>query len=196
MRRGAGARIPIIERLETALDELTQDISIRRARQEDRDPVWDIFRAVIAAGDTYSFESETPRSVCDGYWFGPGVDVFVAVAVDGTRTGAGRVLGMYRIVPNQPGRGAHVANASYMVDGAAQGRGIGALMGRHSLAEARRLGYLAMQFNYVVSTNEAAVALWRKLGFSVVGTLPLAYRHQRLGLVDALVMYRLLGEPE
>jgi L-amino acid N-acyltransferase YncA len=171
-----------------------QETSIRRARQEDRDPVWDIFRAVIAAGETYSFEADTPQSVCDQYWFGPGVDAFVAV--DGTRTGAGRVLGMYRIVPNQPGRGFHVANASYMVDGAAQGRGIGALMGRHSLAEARRLGYLAMQFNYVVSTNEAAVALWRKLGFSIVGTLPKAYRHQRLGLVDALVMYRLLGEAE
>jgi L-amino acid N-acyltransferase YncA len=172
------------------LQEITQDISIRRARQGDRDPVWDIFRAVIAAGETYSFEADTPKSVCDGYWFGPGVDAFVTV------DGAGRVLGMYRIVPNQPGRGFHVANASYMVDGAAQGRGIGALMGRHSLAEARRLGYLAMQFNYVVSTNEAAVALWRKLGFSIVGTLPKAYRHGRLGFVDALVMHRLLGEAE
>jgi L-amino acid N-acyltransferase YncA len=176
------------------LEEITRDIEIRRARQEDLDQVWDIFRAHLAAGETYSFEADTPKSVSDAYWFGPDVDSFVAV--DGVGAEAGRVLGMYRIVPNQPGRGAHVANASYMVGGAAQGKGVGALLGRHSLAEARRLGYLAMQFNYVVSTNAPAIALWRKLGFSIAGTLPKAYRHQRLGLVDALVMYRLLDEPE
>lgn len=165
-----------------------EEISIRRANEEDLDAIWDIFRAHLAAGETYSFEAHTPKSVCAEYWLGPNVDSFVAADQ------AGRVLGMYRIVPNQPGRGAHVANASYMVSAAAQGRGIGFLMGRHSLAEARRLGYLAMQFNYVVSTNEPAVALWRKLGFSIVGTLPKAYRHERLGYVDALVMYRLLDE--
>lgn len=164
-------------------------MSIRRATEEDLDAIWDIFRAHLETGETYSFEAHTPKSVCDEYWLGPNVDSFVAV------DRAGRVLGMYRIVPNQPGRGAHVANASYMVSGAAQGQGIGYLMGRHSLAEARRLGYLAMQFNYVVSTNLPAVALWRKLGFSIVGTLPGAYRHERLGYVDALVMYQKLGEP-
>lgn len=163
-------------------------ISIRRANEADLDAIWDIFRAHLEAGETYSFEAHTPKSVCDEYWLGPNVDSFVAADQ------RGRVLGMYRIVPNQPGRGAHVANASYMVSGAAQGQGIGSLMGRHSLAEARRLGYLAMQFNYVVSTNEPAVALWRKLGFSIGGTLPKAYRHERLGYVDALVMYQLLDE--
>jgi ribosomal protein S18 acetylase RimI-like enzyme len=102
---------------------------------------------------------------------------------------------MYKLGPNQVGRGAHVANASYMVSPAAQGVGVGRLLGEHSLAEARRQGYLAMQFNYVVSTNTAAVKLWKKLGFSIVGTLPKAFRHTRLGYVDAYVMYQLLDDP-
>jgi L-amino acid N-acyltransferase YncA len=167
-----------------------EDISIRPARQDDLDAMWDIFRAHLAAGETYSFDAHTPKSVCEDYWLGPNVSSYVAVDQ------AGRLLGMYRMLPNQPGRGAHVANASYMVDESAQGRGIGFLMGEHSLAEARRLGYLAMQFNYVVSTNQPAVALWRKLGFAVVGTLPKAYLHERLGYVDALVMFQLLSDPE
>ncbi len=165
------------------------DIRIRSAREEDLDAIWDIFHFHLAAGETYSFDDHTPKSVGEQYWLGPEVSCFVA------EDAGGRVLGMYRIVPNQPGRGAHVANASYMVADDAQGRGVGALMGRHSLAQARRLGYLAMQFNYVVSTNAPAVALWQKLGFSIVGTLPKAYRHERLGYVDALVMYQLLSDP-
>jgi L-amino acid N-acyltransferase YncA len=171
------------------MEMILEEISIRRAQQEDLDAIWDIFHVHLATGETYSFEAHTPKSVCEEYWLGPNVDSFVAVGQ------AGRVLGMYRIVPNQPGRGAHVANASYMVSESAQGKGLGYLMGQHSLAEARRLGYLAMQFNYVISTNQPAVELWQKLGFSIVGTLPKAYRHERLGYVDALVMYQLLGEP-
>jgi L-amino acid N-acyltransferase YncA len=167
-----------------------EDIGIRPARESDLDAIWDIFHFHLAAGETYSFEAHTPKSVCEQYWLGQEVTCFVAVDK------AGCVLGMYRLVPNQPGRGAHVANASYMVSDAAQGKGVGYLMGKHSLDEARRLGYLAMQFNYVVSTNQPAVALWQKLGFSIVGRLPKAYRHQRLGFVDALVMYQLLSDPD
>ena len=166
-----------------------EDISIRLAREEDLDAIWEIFHFHLAAGETYSFEAHTPRSACEEYWLGPNVTSFVA------QEAGGQVLGMYRILPNQPGRGAHVANASYMVADAAQSKGVGALMGRHSLIEARRLGYLAMQFNYVISTNAPAVALWRKLGFSVAGTLPKAYRHEQLGYVDALVMYQRLSDP-
>jgi L-amino acid N-acyltransferase YncA len=166
------------------------DISIRPAQPEDLDEIWDIFQVHLAAGETYSFDAHTPKSVCEEYWLGANVNSYVAVDRQG------RVLGMYRILPNQAGRGAHVANASYMVSDTEQGRGIGYLMGEHSLVEARRLGYLAMQFNFVVSTNQPAVALWRKLGFEVVGTLPKAYLHQRLGYVDALVMYQLLSDPE
>jgi ribosomal protein S18 acetylase RimI-like enzyme len=102
---------------------------------------------------------------------------------------------MYKLGPNQVGRGDHVANASYMVSPAAQGVGVGRMLGEHSVAEARRQGFLAMQFNYVVSTNTGALKLWKKLGFCIVGTLPKAFRHQRLGYVDAYVMYQLLEDP-
>ncbi len=169
---------------------ILEDIIVRPARELDLDAIWDIFHFHLAAGETYPFDAHTPKSACEDYWLGPNVTCYVAC------DRAGRVLGMYRILANQAGRGAHVANASYMVAESAQGRGLGYLMGRHSLVEARRLGFLAMQFNYVVSTNLAAVALWQKLGFSIVGTLPKAYRHERLGYVDALVMYQLLSDPD
>jgi L-amino acid N-acyltransferase YncA len=166
-----------------------KDIQIRPATESDFEQMWEIFHAHVAAGETYSFAPDTPRHECFDYWFGPGITSFVAVM------GAERLLGMYKLMPNQVGRGAHVANASYMVSPAAQGVGIGKLLGRHSLDEARRQDYLAMQFNYVVSTNLAAVTLWKKLGFAIIGTLPKAYRHQRLGYVDAYVMYQLLDDP-
>jgi ribosomal protein S18 acetylase RimI-like enzyme len=97
-------------------------------------------------------------------------------------------------MPNRRGLGAHVANASFMVDPRAQGRRIGEALGRHCLQEAKRAGYLSMQFNFVVSTNTPAVGLWRKLGFEVVGTLPKAFRHRERGLVDVYVMYRFLDD--
>jgi ribosomal protein S18 acetylase RimI-like enzyme len=99
---------------------------------------------------------------------------------------------MYKIVANQRDRGSHVANASFMVAPASSGKGIGRQMGIHCLDEARRLGFRAMQFNFVVSTNTAAVALWQGLGFAIVGTLPKVFQHQELGCVDAYVMYRSL----
>ena len=104
----------------------------------------------------------------------------------------GRVAGVYKLVPNHEGRGAHVANASFMVAPPAQGRGVGRAMGEHCLREAARAGFRAMQFNLVVSSNAPAVRLWQKLGFEIVGTLPRAFNHARLGYVDAYVMYRSL----
>jgi len=105
----------------------------------------------------------------------------------------GQVLGTYFIKPNQPGLGAHVCNCGYVVAPAAQGQGIASEMCQHSQAEAKAMGFRAMQFNLVVSTNQRAVRLWRKLGFSVVGTLPRAFRHLHLGYVDALVMFKELS---
>jgi ribosomal protein S18 acetylase RimI-like enzyme len=104
----------------------------------------------------------------------------------------GRVVGTYLLRPNQPGLGSHVANAGYMVDPAYRGRGLASAMCRHSLSLARELGFRAMQFNFVVSTNATAVALWERHGFTTVGRLPLAFRHATLGEVDALVMHRFL----
>ncbi|MCA1659555.1 MAG: GNAT family N-acetyltransferase, partial [Verrucomicrobiaceae bacterium] len=119
------------------------------------------------------------------FWCAGDAATFVAVQ-------DGKVIGSYLLRPNQPGLGDHVANAGYMVDPGARGLGVGRAMGVHSLAEARRRGYRAMQFNFVVSTNESAVHLWRQLGFNIVGTLPRVFRHAQKGFVDAYVMFRLL----
>lgn len=165
------------------------DIQIRPATEDDFHAICGIFQTHVAAGETYAHGPGTDRETCYDYWFGAPAMSFVAVK------GRERVLGMYKLQPNQVGRGSHVANASYMVSPNAQGVGIGRMLAEHSLEEARRQGYLAMQFNYVVSTNTAAIHLWKRLGFSIVGTLPKAYRHRRLGYVDAYVMYKLLEDP-
>jgi L-amino acid N-acyltransferase YncA len=158
---------------------------IRPAVATDAEAIWRIFQAVVATGDTYAFLPDTQEAVAVGYFLGPGIASWVI-------EDEGRVLGMYKVIPNHPGRGSHVANASFMVEPAAHGKGAGRAMGEHCLAEARRAGYEAMQFNFVVSTNTAAVELWKKLGFQIAGTLPKAFRHERLGLVDAYVMHRFL----
>jgi L-amino acid N-acyltransferase YncA len=162
-------------------------VNIRRATEGDFAAMWPIFQAVIASGTTYVFDPATSAEDARAYWFGPGVSSYV-IEQDG------RVIGMYKLVANRRDLGAHVGNASYMVDPAHQGAGAGRAMGLHSLGEARRAGFLAMQFNFVVSTNEAAVRLWKSLGFSIVGVLPRAFRHRQLGYVDAYVMYRFLDD--
>jgi ribosomal protein S18 acetylase RimI-like enzyme len=149
--------------------------------------MWPIFRAVVATGTTYAHAPDTPEAEARPYWLSPGTSSWVA-------EDEGRIVGMYRLATNRRDLGSHVANASFMVDPACQGRRIGEALGRHCLREAKRAGYLAMQFNFVVSTNTGAVALWHKLGFEIVGTLPKAYRHRELGLVDAYVMYRFLDD--
>ena len=121
------------------------------------------------------------------YWFRAGTRTYVALSDD-------QIVGTYVLRPNRPGLGSHVANASFMVSPTARGIGIGRAMGEHCLAEARALGYCAMQFNFVVSTNEAAVRLWERLGFRIVGRLPGAFRHLTKGFVDAYVMFRSLEE--
>jgi L-amino acid N-acyltransferase YncA len=163
-------------------------VTIREASEADRDAVWDIFHAVITEGDTYVFEPDTPRPEALAYWFQPGACTYIA-------ENDGRVVGTYVLKPNQPGLGSHVSNAAFMVSPAARGVGVGRAMGEHCLGEARRLGYRAMQFNFVVSTNQSAVRLWERLGFRIVGTLPGVFRHRTLGFVDALVMFRSLETP-
>ncbi len=121
------------------------------------------------------------------YWFANGTRTYVAEH-------DGKIVGSYILRSNRPGLGDHVANAGFMVDPAGRGLGIGRAMGEHALGEARRLGYRAMQFNFVISTNEPAVHLWQQLGFRIVGTLPGAFRHARKGSVDAYVMYRSLED--
>jgi ribosomal protein S18 acetylase RimI-like enzyme len=166
-------------------EEVAEMVAIREASKHDCDTVWEIFRTVVAAGDTYVFAPETPREEALTYWFQPATRTYVAES-------EGRVVGTYILKPNQPGLGSHVSNAAFMVSPSARGLGIGRAMGEHCLEEARRLGYRAMQFNFVVSTNEAAVKLWERLGFTIVGTLPGAFRHGTRGFVDAYVMFQKL----
>jgi len=159
-------------------------MEIRQATAADLDAMWDIFQSVIAAGDAMPFSDDFDRETFRSHWFGVQPS-WVAVA-------GSDVLGMYKLGANYPGLGDHVASATYVVHPAAQGRGIGRSLVQHSLARAQSEGFLAMQFNYVVSSNAPAVELYKKLGFAIVGTLPKAFRHKRLGLVDAYVMYRFL----
>jgi L-amino acid N-acyltransferase YncA len=160
-------------------------MNIRPALESDRDVVWKIFQATIVPGDAFVYDPNTPREEAMAYWFAKGTRTYVSEE-------EGKVVGSYILRPNRPGLGDHVSNAGFMVDPAARGHGIGRTMGEHALAEARRLGYRAMQFNFVISTNESAVRLWQRLGFRIVGTLPAAFRHARKGLVDAYVMFRSL----
>ena len=151
--------------------------------------MWRIFQAIVATGTTYAFAPETSRDDGLAYFVGPGIASWVV-------EDESRIVGMCKLVPNRRDLGSHVANASFMVDPAHAGRGVGRAMGLHCLREARRTGFLAMQFNFVVSTNTSAVALWKKLGFEIVGTLPKAFKHREHGLVDAYVMYRFLDDIE
>jgi GNAT superfamily N-acetyltransferase len=163
------------------------NLTIRNATPADQDMIWQIMHPVISAGDTYAFDPQTSREEALAYWFHAGTHTFVAEQ-------EGRIVGTYILKANQPGLGSHVANAAFMVLPEARGLGLGRRMGEHCLAEAKRLGFEAMQFNFVVSTNEPAVRLWKQLGFRIVETLPRAFRHPALGRVDAYVMFRELSD--
>jgi ribosomal protein S18 acetylase RimI-like enzyme len=158
---------------------------IRPATQDDEEAIWRIIGPTIRAGETYALDRDMSETDALVYWMGSDRDTFVAEE-------QGRVVGTYFLRANQAGAGAHVANCGYMTDQAAAGRGIARRMCEHSLEHARLRGYRAMQFNFVVSTNERAVGLWKVLGFEVVGRLPLAFCHPTQGYVDALVMFRSL----
>ena len=161
-------------------------MTIRLAREADFAALWPIIRDVIRAGDTYAIEPGLTREAVRSLWMEAPRATYVAER-------EGEILGTYYLKTNQAGGGAHVCNAGYMVAEAARGQGIARAMCLHSQDEARELGYLAMQFNFVVETNRGAIALWEHLGFDTVGRLPCAFRHPEAGLVDARVMYKWLG---
>ena len=161
------------------------ELRIRPATEADCDAIWRIFHAVVAREDTYAFPADMPREDALVAWMGPGIDTFVAEDDSG-------IVGTYTVNPNQQGRGNHVANCAYMVAPEAQHQGVGRAMAEHSLEDARARGYRAVQFDFVVSTNAAAIHLYRELRFEIVGTLPGAFRHPENGEVDVYVMYRRL----
>jgi len=164
---------------------MTDSLLIRPATPADADALWRILEPIAREGETFALPRDLTRGAGLAYWLSPSHTVFVAEA-------GGEVLGSYYLRSNQQGGGAHVANAGYMTAPAARGRGIARRMGEHSLPTARAMGYRAIQFNFVVSTNSRAVALWRSLGFETVGRLPGAFAHPTLGYVDALVMFQAL----
>jgi len=155
------------------------------ALSADADFVWAILEPTIRAGETYALPREMSREEALDYWFAPRHKVFVAEEDTD-------ILGTYFLQPNQQGGGSHVANCGYVTAPSATGRGVARAMCAHSLDRARDRGFTAMQFNFVVSTNERAVALWQTFGFEIVGRLPGAFHHPTAGFVDALVMYRIL----
>ena len=162
-----------------------QPLRIRRGTGKDREAIWQIFHAVVSRRDTYALDPDISRRQALAYWFGPKTRCYVALS-------AQKIVGSYILKANQPGPGSHVANAGFMVAPWAQGRGVGRGMAQHCLREATRLGYRAMQFNFVVSTNTIAVRLWKNLGFKIVGRLPGAFRRRRHRFVDVYIMYRKL----
>ena len=158
--------------------------TIRLATNDDRSAVWPIIREVIAAGDTYVFVPDSPEGEMLDYWFSPDKHTYVS-ELDGG------IAGTFWIKANQPGLGSHVANAAYMVASAARGKGVGRHMALWSLDEAKRLGFTAMQFNFVVKNNPA-VKLWQSLGFEIVGEIPVAFNSKVSGMTNAYIMYRKL----
>jgi len=160
---------------------------IREATPEDWDGIWPFLRQIVAAGETYAYDPDMSKDQARRLWM-VGPPARTVVAVDE----AGAIVGTANMYANRPGPGAHVASASFMVDPARAGRGAGRALGEHVLAWARDEGFRAVQFNAVVETNDRAVALWRSLGFTVIGTVPEAFRHPTRGYVGLHVMHRFL----
>lgn len=160
-------------------------IAIRKATLADFDDVWPLLRDVFRAGDTYAVDPQISKEDARTYWMTQAAATYVAEGSDG-------VVGTYYIKTNQPGGGAHICNCGYIVSPKARGQGIAAQLCAHSQVEAAGLGYLAMQFNFVLASNDGAVRLWHRLGFETIGTIPDAFRHPKQGMIDAFVMYKRL----
>lgn len=162
---------------------MTPALTIRPATPSDDDAIWRILEPTLRDGETYPIPRDISRTDALAYWRSPGNEVFVAQADS-------LILGTYYMRANNRGGGGHVANCGYMVASNAMGRGVARAMCAHSLERARERGFRAMQFNFVIASNERAVRVWQSLGFAIVGRLPGAFQHPRLGYVDALVMVR------
>ncbi|TCS40183.1 ribosomal protein S18 acetylase RimI-like enzyme [Reinekea marinisedimentorum] len=158
---------------------------IREMTKQDFLAFWPCFKETLSLQETYAFDPQMPIDVAYSLWCESPDKTFVYER-------AGKVVGSYYIKKNAEGPGSHVCNCGYMVAKESRGLGIARKMAEHSFDQARQSGFRAMQFNSVVSTNEAAVLLWQKLGFTIVGTLPKAYQHRTKGLVDTFVMHKFL----
>jgi len=177
-------------------------LAIREATEQDKPEIWEIIRSVIATGDTYTFPPDSAEEEMLAYWFSPDKYTYVAVWLEAPKRAGilrdelhnkgGKIVGTFFLKANQPGLGAHVSNAGYMVAPDSKGMRVGRTMAEYSFDEARRLGFKSMQFNFVVKSNEIAVRLWQNLGFEIIGEIPEAFNHARDGLTNAYIMYRKL----
>ncbi|GAB2880125.1 N-acetyltransferase family protein [Microbulbifer echini] len=158
-------------------------MEIREYRDSDWKDVWEILKSVFQAGDTFPNSPETNEQEAWDYWIKKPKYTFVAITDK-------KVVGSYHLKDNQSGLGSHVGNAGYVVSPTHRGFGIGHSLAQHSIDFAVEAGYLALQFNLVVATNKASIALWKKLGFQKIGTLPKAFNHKKIGFVDAYVMFK------
>ncbi len=161
---------------------MSEKIKIRPSEKKDFDEIWRIFKSVIASGNTYVNRAETTKDEARAKWEDKNAKIFVAEIDE-------KIVGVYLLKPNHVDRGSHVANASYIVDENLRGAGIGKALALHSISTAKESGYKAMQFNFVVSTNVAAVNLWKSVGFKIIGTIPKGFNHKDLGYVDAFIMF-------
>ena len=164
-----------------------EEVIIRKAEQRDFKLIYPLFEEIVSAGETYPYARDTTYEEAYHIWMEIPHETFVVEV-------SGKIIATYYLKANQPAQGAHVCNCGYMVASRARGRGIAAKMCLHSQKRAVALGYRAMQFNLVVSTNTTAIALWQRMGFETIGRLPEAFAHPELGYVDALVMYKVLTE--
>ena len=162
-------------------------MNIREATEKDIDAIWPIFHEIVSTGDTYAYPPETTKAEALNLWILLPRKTYVIEENN-------QVLGTYYIKTNQGGPGRHVCNCGYMVSSRGRGKGFATAMCEHSQKTAKELGYKAMQFNFVASSNEGAVRLWSKLGFNTVGRLPGAFNHPHQGYIDALVMYKWLED--
>ena len=162
-------------------------LEIRKINDSDKEALWEIIHEIIADGDTWVFAPDSSKEKMLEYWFDADKHAYVAV-IDN------EIIGTFYFRNNQPDLGSHVANAGYMTSHKHIGKGIGKAMGLFSLKEAKRFGYSAMQFNYVVKSNAVAVKLWQSIGFEIVGEVPDAYQHAKNGLTNVFIMYRDLSD--
>jgi L-amino acid N-acyltransferase YncA len=161
-------------------------MEVREFASGDWASVWPIYQDVVNAGETYTYDPKWTEQQARDIWVEPAPGR-TFVAVDG-----GRIVGTAHLGPNKPGRGSHVATASFMIAPDARGLGVGRALGTHVLEAARADGYASMQFNAVVESNSGAVRLWQELGFRIIGTVPEAFEHPTLGRVGLHIMYRTL----
>jgi ribosomal protein S18 acetylase RimI-like enzyme len=160
-------------------------LEIKRAVEKDKPQVWEIIKEIISTGDTYVYAADSPKEKMIDYWFSADKKTYVALDEN-------EIVGTFFLKDNQPDLGSHIANAGYMVSPKARGKRVGRQMAEFSLLEAKRLGYRAMQFNFVVKTNEIAVRLWQSLGFEIIGEIPEALNHAEKDYINAYIMYKKL----